>query len=79
MSKVKDILEDVDLDRVYLSVGIAMDLIAAGNEILKLLKAGEEVDEIKLIELIEVHNNAKEAARNELIASIKKRKEAKKV
>lgn len=74
MSDLKEFLEDIDIDKIKLSIGIAVDLIAAGNEILEFLKTDSEVDEIELIELIEKHNTAKEAARQNLIESIKKRK-----
>jgi hypothetical protein len=75
MSKVEEVLEKVDMDTVKISIGLAVDLFKAGNEILDLIKEGNDMDEIELIELIAKHDKAKDKARESLIESIKKRKE----
>ena len=75
MAKVSEVMEDLDIDTIKISIALAVDLFKAGNEILDLIKEGNDMDEIQLIELIAKHDKAKEKARESLIDSIKRRKE----
>ncbi len=75
MSKVGDLIEGIDMDKINVTINIASGLIAAGNEILDILKEKRNISDIELLELIEKHNTAKEAARNLLIESIKNRQD----
>lgn len=67
---------NVDKATMSLSIGLAVDLFKAGKEILDLLEEGKELDEFELLEVIEKHNAAKDAARGRLIDSIRERREA---
>lgn len=68
----KELLDKIDMNKVMLSVTIAFDLIKAGNEILEILKKGEEMDELQLLELIEKKDEAKREARGLLIEALKR-------
>lgn len=75
MSKVGDLVDSLDMDKINVTINIASGLIAAGTEILDILKEKRDISDIELLELIEKHNTAKEEARNLLIQSIKNRQD----
>ena len=74
-NKIRQFISDVDMDKYTVSINIATGLVAAGYEILQLVNTKEPVDEIKLLQIIERHNDAKNEARNVLIQSIARRKQ----
>ncbi len=74
MSKINDVMEKIDVEKFRLGFTIAMDLFAAGNAILAILKSGEDLNDEALVKIIEIHNDEMKNARMELIKSIQRRK-----
>jgi len=76
MPDLKEKLQDLDFNKIIVTVTVAQSLIEAGYKIMDLLKRPEELTEEQLLEIIAMHDEAKESARAQLVAAIKAREEA---
>jgi|GEM_PF-3944670 len=63
MSKVSEIIEDINIEDIKIGINLATGLIAAGTEILKLLEKGSTASNIDLLAIIEKQNDALDIAK----------------
>jgi len=63
----------MNIDKVKITVGIALSLIEAGKEIMEMIQNGD-ISEAEILEIIEQSDDAKKRARAALIQTLKEKK-----
>lgn len=70
VNEVKDAINAVDFDKIKIGINLATGLIAAGQQILELLKQKGTLSNTEYLAIIEKADQSKNEARDQLIGHI---------